>query len=403
MKKHNLVLSLGMLLGILMSTFFVGVSSALELNDSLSYENINLLSDNYSSTLCGPPEDGKVWVVYGVGQEENIENLNTILKLCIQQDKNKRNLTFDELIQGGIISGDVIETDQDVKKIEIFYLGGEISWSSPEVHPTDAADVVYSSAPITGGGEAYLTYGYHFDTDGSDNWVIVFIERGKISTKLEWCKLKPDDFKCKEFLREGSASISVEGCEQMKQAYSFPDCQTHVDKILSQIDGSSSSASIEGTGPILEIVNYFEQGVSGGGVSSEAGTYDNISRDDIDALMQCTNIKYTECMRNAGVTVGKEVKDAEDMKVSIPSVAGLNKMGSTNIPQIIGRAIKGVLSIMGSIAFAMYMYGGVLFMTAAGNASKEEKAKKVLVWTTLGLVVILASYIIVDFIFEAFR
>ena len=390
-----------MLLGILMSTFFVGVSSAYDQMESLEYKNINVISDNFSATLCGPPEDGKVWVIYGVGQEDSINDLKTILKLCIQQDKNKRNFTFEELTREGILS-DVISTDEDVKKIEIFYIGGDISWSSPDQHPTNAEEVVYSSIPIQGSGEAYRTYGYHFDTDGSDNWVMVFIERGTISTKKEWCKLKPNDRRCQGSLEEGTVSMSVEGCEQMKQEYSFPDCQTHVDKIMSQIDSSSSSQSIEGSGSIPVIINYFEQGVSGG-VSSEAGKYDNISRDNIDALIQCTNIKYTECMRNAGVIVGKEVKDVEDLKVSIPNVSVLNKMDSTNIPVIIGRAVKGILSIMGSIAFVMYMYGGVLFMTAAGNASKEEKAKKVLVWTTLGLVVVLASYIIVDFVFEAFR
>jgi len=61
------------------------------------------------------------------------------------------------------------------------------------------------------------------------------------------------------------------------------------------------------------------------------------------------------------------------------------------------------MGLIGSIALVMFVYGGVLWMTAMGNSEREKKGREVIVWSGLGVVVILISYIIVDFVFEAFR
>gem|GEM_PF-2002131 len=88
----------------------------------------------------------------------------------------------------------------------------------------------------------------------------------------------------------------------------------------------------------------------------------------------------------------------------IPDISVLNKVGGgLTIQTFIGRVLKGIIQFIGSIAFVMYIYGGFLWMTSAGNSSKQDKAKKILVWTTLGIFVILSSYILVDFLFRGFR
>ncbi|OGB81033.1 MAG: hypothetical protein A2535_09020 [Burkholderiales bacterium RIFOXYD2_FULL_59_8] len=61
------------------------------------------------------------------------------------------------------------------------------------------------------------------------------------------------------------------------------------------------------------------------------------------------------------------------------------------------------MGVMGSIALAMFIYGGVLWMIAAGNAERSKKGMQIIVWSALGVMVILASYVIVSFVFEAFK
>lgn len=79
-------------------------------------------------------------------------------------------------------------------------------------------------------------------------------------------------------------------------------------------------------------------------------------------------------------------------------VALPNPLGITSIPSLIGRIIQGVTGVVGSIALAMFLYGGFLWLTSAGNNEKIKKGKEILVWAVLGLALIFSSYIIVNFV-----
>ena len=68
------------------------------------------------------------------------------------------------------------------------------------------------------------------------------------------------------------------------------------------------------------------------------------------------------------------------------------------IPGLIGRVINGVLGVVGSLALIMFVYGGLLWMTSGGNDEKVKQGKDVLIWATLGLFIIFASYALVNFI-----
>lgn len=81
---------------------------------------------------------------------------------------------------------------------------------------------------------------------------------------------------------------------------------------------------------------------------------------------------------------------------------GSNYGSSTGtISVVAGRIIFLALSFAGSIALGLIIYAGLLYMVAQGNSEREKKAMGILVWTSLGLVAVLASYGIVRFIFEA--
>lgn len=78
-----------------------------------------------------------------------------------------------------------------------------------------------------------------------------------------------------------------------------------------------------------------------------------------------------------------------------------NPLGEEDIRLILGRIIKGILSIVGSLALLMFIYGGVLWLTSAGNPEMVKKGKEILIWTTLGIGIIFASYAIVSAILYA--
>jgi hypothetical protein len=78
-----------------------------------------------------------------------------------------------------------------------------------------------------------------------------------------------------------------------------------------------------------------------------------------------------------------------------------NPLGTTDIRLLIARVISAVLSIIGVIALLMFVYGGFLWMISGGNESQVEKGKEVLKWTTLGIILIVSAYVIVNAIFRA--
>jgi polyferredoxin len=61
--------------------------------------------------------------------------------------------------------------------------------------------------------------------------------------------------------------------------------------------------------------------------------------------------------------------------------------------------IIGVITVLGTLFFIVYAFIAAFnWITAAGDKSKIEKAKDRLVWSTLGLILIVASYAIIGLI-----
>ena len=93
-------------------------------------------------------------------------------------------------------------------------------------------------------------------------------------------------------------------------------------------------------------------------------------------------------------------KDEDKPKTTSETVSLTNPIGETDISVLIGRVIKAILGIVGSLALVMFIYGGVTWMTSAGNAEKVQKGKDTLVWAAIGLVIIFASYALVRFVIQ---
>lgn len=78
-----------------------------------------------------------------------------------------------------------------------------------------------------------------------------------------------------------------------------------------------------------------------------------------------------------------------------------NKGNFSSPVVLINRAIKMLMAFIGSIALVLYIYSGFMWMTASGNAERVTKAKTTMVWTTLGVLMMLASYMLASFLFKS--
>jgi len=79
-----------------------------------------------------------------------------------------------------------------------------------------------------------------------------------------------------------------------------------------------------------------------------------------------------------------------------PNVAAQGTLGS-NITTL----INYFLGILGLVAVAFLIYAGILMVTAGGKEEEVTKARKIIMYAVIGIVIILLSYTIVTFVSSA--
>ena len=85
---------------------------------------------------------------------------------------------------------------------------------------------------------------------------------------------------------------------------------------------------------------------------------------------------------------------------TICSLSNPIKGNPTEITEIIGMAIKGVLGIVGALAMFAFVQGGFQWMTSAGSPEKIKAGRDAMMWSVIGLIATFASYSILKFMLD---
>lgn len=96
---------------------------------------------------------------------------------------------------------------------------------------------------------------------------------------------------------------------------------------------------------------------------------------------------------------GTEKKDDDIMK-GLDTTANTAKIPikKTNIADLIGEIIQLILSFLGVIFLVLTIYGGFLWMTAAGNDEQVKNARSIITSAVIGLFLVLSAYAITWFV-----
>ncbi|HNU81331.1 MAG TPA: pilin [bacterium] len=89
-------------------------------------------------------------------------------------------------------------------------------------------------------------------------------------------------------------------------------------------------------------------------------------------------------------------KTPTSVSITNPLAAG----GIDSFQTLIGRAINSILGVVGSLALVMFVYGGLLWMTSGGSNEQVKKGRDILIWATVGLVIIFSAYGLVRFVIQ---
>lgn len=84
--------------------------------------------------------------------------------------------------------------------------------------------------------------------------------------------------------------------------------------------------------------------------------------------------------------ISDELKDA----------AGCNTTKKAD--EVVNAVVNVVLSFVGIIAVCVMIYGGFLYMTSNGDSGKAQKAKNVILYGLVGMIIALLAYTIIIFV-----
>ncbi len=89
--------------------------------------------------------------------------------------------------------------------------------------------------------------------------------------------------------------------------------------------------------------------------------------------------------------------DTEELKLENP----LNISAEQPIADLVAKIIKAILGILGVVALGIFMFGGIIWMTAGGRSEKIDRGKDLFVWAAIGIVVVFASYSLTSYVLTA--
>lgn len=94
----------------------------------------------------------------------------------------------------------------------------------------------------------------------------------------------------------------------------------------------------------------------------------------------------------ADIAMAQAIDPEADQPAIIRALSG----GQTGLRGIVLTIINFFLGFLGLLAVVMVIYGGFLYVSSAGNEENVNKAKKILLYAVVGIVVIIVSFALVN-------
>jgi len=109
-----------------------------------------------------------------------------------------------------------------------------------------------------------------------------------------------------------------------------------------------------------------------------------------DSNNQILQITIPEC--STGGLLGGQDSNIQDINCACCGDCKLSF-----IMKLAGRVMQYILWISGSLAMAMFVFGGMTWVLSAGKPEMVDKGRKALTGAVIGVIIVLGAYIAVDF------
>lgn len=80
----------------------------------------------------------------------------------------------------------------------------------------------------------------------------------------------------------------------------------------------------------------------------------------------------------------------------------INGNAESALESTLSVVVQGVLSALGIVFLLLIIYSGLMWMTAGGNETKAGKAQNIIIQAIIGLIIVVAAYVISYFVIKIF-
>lgn len=81
-----------------------------------------------------------------------------------------------------------------------------------------------------------------------------------------------------------------------------------------------------------------------------------------------------------------------------PGGQGISAHGTDQGAIVVSEILDTILLVAGGLAILAFIYSGILYITAYGDEKKAQLAKRNATWAAIGVVVIVLSYVLVNYL-----
>lgn len=93
--------------------------------------------------------------------------------------------------------------------------------------------------------------------------------------------------------------------------------------------------------------------------------------------------------------------DLIDTTTDNPALIAGRTGGATDLKQLVLTIVNYFLGFLGILAVIMVIFGGVTYVSSAGNDDAVGKAKKIIMYALIGIIIILISFVVVNAVLGA--
>ncbi len=89
----------------------------------------------------------------------------------------------------------------------------------------------------------------------------------------------------------------------------------------------------------------------------------------------------------------------DDVDADLKEALGCNT--KKTVPQVAVNVVQVVIALTGIVAVGAIIYGGVIYISSAGDPAKAKRARDIIIYSVVGLIVAVLAQAIVTFVTKA--